>query len=220
MKVFAIIVTSLVVIFSLMFLFGESLGIMEEQFIEENIAKLEASGLGKIAVGITVVALLVTDILLPIPSSIVMTLSGKFLGFVPGALAASLGAMCAAWIGFFSCRWGGKKAFLRLIGDKDVGRIRNWFDKYGVFAIILSRPVPMLTEILSCLAGLSQLSSRAFTLASLLGTIPICFVYAWFGSVSSGSNPWPAVWISLVIPAIGWLCVRLIEWKRARSAAT
>jgi uncharacterized membrane protein YdjX (TVP38/TMEM64 family) len=216
-KVFAIIVTSLVVLFSVLFLFGESLGILKEQFFQENIAKIEASSFGKITVGLVVIVLLVADIILPIPSSIIMTLSGKFLGFLPGAIVASIGAMGAAWIGFYACRWGGKKIFLRLIGDKDVGKIRDWFDKYGVFAIILSRPVPMLTEILSCLAGLSQLSARVFTIASLCGTIPICFVYAWFGSISSGSNPWPAVWISLVIPAIGWFCVRIIERRRLRS---
>jgi uncharacterized membrane protein YdjX (TVP38/TMEM64 family) len=220
MKVFAIIVTGLVVLFSLLFLFGESIGILKEQFIEQSIASLGGDIQGKLLIGVTVAVLLISDIVLPIPSSIVMTLSGKFLGFIPGSIVAAIGAMGAAWIGFYACRWGGKKIFTKLIGDKDTTRIREWFDKYGVVAVILSRPVPMLTEILSCIAGVTQFSPKLFSIASLCGTIPICFVYGYFGSISSGSNPWPAVWISLVIPAIGWLCVRLIERKRAQSAAS
>lgn len=217
MKKIIIIVAILVVFFTVLFLAGESLGILDEEYIEEKISSLGSNLTGKILVSLAVIFLLIIDILLPVPSSIVMTLSGKFLGFILGGTIAFLGAMLAAWIGFFACRIGGKKIFIRLIGEKDISRVRVWFEKYGIFAIILSRPIPMLTEILSCLAGLSQVSPLTFTLAAILGTLPICFVYSYFGHVSSILNPWPAVWIALVIPALGWGIVRLINRKKKQN---
>jgi uncharacterized membrane protein YdjX (TVP38/TMEM64 family) len=149
-----------------------------------------------------------------------MTLSGKFLGFLLGSVVAFTGAMLAAWIGFFACRIGGKKLFIRLIGEKDISRFRTWFEKYGIFAIILSRPVPMLTEILSCLAGLSQVSPLTFTLAAICGTLPICFVYSYFGHISSIFNPWPAVWVALAIPALGWGVIRFLNRKKKDNTST
>ena len=220
MKKIILIVAILFVFFTGLFLLGDATGILKEEFIEQKIQELGSNPAGQFLAGLAVVLLLIVDILLPVPSSIVMTLSGKFLGFIAGGLVSCLGAMLAAWIGFFACRWGGQKVFIRLIGEKDISKVREWFGKYGIFAIILSRPVPMLTEILSCLAGLSQFSFKSFSLAALCGTLPICFVYSYFGSKSSITNPWPAVWVALVIPAIGWGIARWINRKKKTVPTT
>lgn len=47
--------------------------------------------------------------------------------------------------------------------------------------------------------------------ASILGTLPICFVYSYFGNLGSPTNPWPLVWVSVIIPAIGWLITYFIK---------
>ncbi|MBN2532113.1 MAG: VTT domain-containing protein [Spirochaetales bacterium] len=220
MKKIFLIVAVLVVLFSILFIIGESIGVLDGEYIEKTISSLGDNIAGKILISLAVIFLLVIDILLPVPSSIVMTLSGKLLGFLPGGFVSFVGAMLAAWIGFFACRLGGKKIFIRLIGEKDITRVRIWFEKYGIFAIILSRPVPMLTEILSCLAGLSQVSPLIFTLAAVCGTLPICFVYSYFGQVSSILNPWPAVWVALAIPALGWGVARFLNRKKKGSEVT
>jgi len=126
--------------------------------------------------------------------------------------------MLAAFIGFFGCRWGGRRVFARMIGDRDIDKVRAWFEDYGVIAIILSRPVPMLTEILSCLAGLSNVRPMIFALVAFLGTLPVCLVFSWFGSIE-GSGLMPAVWISVAIPAVGWVFTRWIK-RRTDPPAT
>jgi uncharacterized membrane protein YdjX (TVP38/TMEM64 family) len=88
-----------------------------------------------------------------------------------------------------------------------------WFKKYGVYAIIISRPIPMLTEILSCTAGLYHFPVRSFLAASVLGTLPICFVYSYFGNQGSITNPWPLVCVAVVVPALGWLVAYFIKRK-------
>lgn len=217
MKKIFILVALLVVLFSVLFIIGDNLGILDGHYIEEKISSLGSNTMGKILVSLSIIFLLVIDILLPIPSSIVMTLSGKFLGFFTGGLVSFIGAFLAALIGFFACRIGGKKVFIRLIGKEDITRVRLWFEKYGIFAIILSRPVPMLTEILSCLAGITQVSPIMFIVAVIFGTLPICFVYSYFGEISSVFNPWPAVWTALAIPALGWGAIRFINRNKERK---
>ena len=165
------------------------------------------------------IGLLTIDLLLPVPSSIVMALSGKLLGTWWGGAASFAGAMLAAAIGYGACRRWGESAFRRLIGGADRERVRAWFQRYGVYAIILSRPVPMLTEILSCLAGLSAMRARTFFGAAVLGTLPICFVYSYVGSRGSLTDPWPAIWIALAIPAAGWLLVRWLKLDRPAEEA-
>ncbi|MCF8345650.1 MAG: VTT domain-containing protein [Bacteroidales bacterium] len=165
----------------------------------------------KYASVLLIISFLVLDLFLPIPSSFVMILSGKLLGFALGGLIAFLGAILSAMLGYTICRIGGHKMYFKLNGAGDSRKIEEWFEKYGLLAIIISRPIPMLTEILSCLAGLSKIQFKNFLLASALGTLPICFVYSYFGDIASTSNPLVALWIALIIPAIGWIVVKNIK---------
>jgi 3-dehydroquinate synthase len=205
MKKILMLGVGLLVLFSVLFVAAEQAGYTEPEYVRGLVERVHRTGGGRAAVAALVVLLLSVDLLLPVPSSVVMAFSGMFLGAVLGTLVSFAGAMLAALIGFYICRRGGRAAFERLVGAQEEQRITDWFRRRGVVAIILSRPVPMLTEILSCLAGLSELSPRTFTAAAALGTLPVCAIYAWVGSRGDVTNPWPAVWISLALPAAGWL---------------
>jgi len=206
-----LVVSVMVLFFTIGFLVADHLSYMDPKTIQAWFDSVERSGYGRLAIGGIIAGLLAVDLVLPIPSSVIMAISGMLLGVWTGGIASFLGAMLSACAGFLLCRWGGHTAFRRLIGQQDTHRIDRWFDRYGVYAIIISRPIPMLTEILSCLAGLAGLSFRSFLLASILGTLPICFIYSYVGSFGDITNPWPAIWIALLIPALGWVVVRRIR---------
>lgn len=216
MKRVALTVVGMVIFLALLFVLGESLGYTSEETVRGFIEQLNSSSGGRVMAAAAIIGLLVVDIVLPVPSSVVMTLSGAILGFWTGGIVSLTGAMLAAFIGFFGCRWGGRRVFARMVGEQDIEKVRAWFEDYGVVAIILSRPVPMLTEILSCLAGLSNVKPVTFTLAAVLGTVPVCLVFSWFGSMRS-NGLMPAVWVSVTIPAIGWVFTRWVK-RRDRSA--
>lgn len=200
-------------VFAAGFAVAEHYGYTDPELVEEWMRGLrQSTGSAAVVAGV-IVALLVVDLLFPVPSSVVMALSGMLLGPVLGGLVSSLGAMAAACLGFWACRLGGKRAYRRLVSEEELGRTSEWFRRYGVIAIVISRPIPMLTEILSCLAGLTELPFRTFLLAALLGTVPICFVYSVVGSLGDMSDPWPVVWISIFVPAVGWLIARRIKKK-------
>lgn len=167
-----------------------------------------------------VIGLLWLDLVLPVPSSVVMTFSGWFLGFGPGALAAFAGSMAAAFTGFYACRWGGQRVFERLAGKQNIKPVDAWFRRNGVLAIIVSRPVPMLTEILSCLAGLTRLPARTFLAANLCGHIPVSLLYAWAGSRGARGEWGFLVFVLLLFPAAAWWLARKIRKRNADGSAT
>jgi uncharacterized membrane protein YdjX (TVP38/TMEM64 family) len=210
----------LLVFFALLFLLAEHYGFLQEELYKDLLLQIRFSKGGQLLVAGCVIVLLFIDILLPVPSSIVMALSGKFLGPWWGALASFTGAMLAAWAGYLACRHGGDRLFKKLKGDEDTRRVSVWFEQYGIYALVLSRPVPMLTEILSCLAGLTYFKFTTFSMASALGTLPVCLVYSVAGNAGSITDPWPVIWVSLAIPAAGWCFVRYLKHSRpsAKSA--
>jgi uncharacterized membrane protein YdjX (TVP38/TMEM64 family) len=158
---------------------------------------------------ITVVALLAADLFLPIPSSIVMVLSGAAFGVFRGALLALLGSVGGEWLGFELVRYYGRRASARIVGDDEIDRLSRVFDRHGAAAIAVTRALPVVMETMSVVAGLSTMSRRTFLVASLIGTGPIVFVYAWAGAVSRQTgNALPAAIMLVAVAAFGWVLYR------------
>lgn len=160
----------------------------------------------------TIVGLLAADVFLPIPSSLIMVLSGAAFGVWWGALLAFLGSIGGEWLGFELARRYGTGPFSRLVGDADeVRRLNHILLKHGAAAVAVTRALPVVMETMSVVAGLSTLPRRTFLLASVVGTAPIVVVYAYAGAVSRETGSLvPAVVILVAVAAAGWV------WYRAR----
>lgn len=210
MKKLLITASILLVIFSISFIIFDILGYVENDYMQAKLEDFSGTQDNLYLFAGLIITLLAIDLFLPIPSSIIMVLSGVVLGTFWGAIASFIGAILSAIIGFGLCRRLGQKAFDRFIGTEDTENIKKWFNDYGLLAIIISRPVPMLTEILSCLAGLSHIKFLPFIIASTLGTLPICFIYSYAGSSGKDATTF-AVLIALVIPALGWIITKKIK---------
>ncbi len=218
MKRFIAIALSLFLAFSLLFVAFESLGWMDEQAFSARFqGMLQSSGMSWLA-GPAASVLLVVDLALPIPSSVVMTLCGYLQGIFLGTLFNFLGTMGAALLGFAICRRFGQKGFQAVIGQQESLRVESFFQRYGVWAIVLSRSVPMLTEVISCLAGLSKMNPGRFAALSMLGSLPISLVYAWAGHMAQGSVPlgW-LVLVAFLLPAAGLGVVKLLQLKNGQA---
>lgn len=70
-----------------------------------------------------VVGLLSTDVLLPIPSSVLSTLGGEVLGFTLGTAASFAGLMIGAVLGFGLVRILGRPLAVRLAGADNIEQI-------------------------------------------------------------------------------------------------
>ncbi len=169
-------------------------------------AWLSRAGAGTAA---TVVALLAADLFLPIPSSIVMVLSGAAFGVFWGALLSLIGSVGGEWFGFELVRRYGRSASARIVGDQEIERLGRVFAKHGAAAIAVTRALPVVMETMSVVAGLSTMNRRTFLAASIVGTGPIVFVYAWAGAVSRQTgNALPAVIMLIAVAGFGWILYR------------
>ena len=166
-----------------------------------------------IGAALTVVGLLGGDVLLPVPSSLVMVMSGVLFGTLWGGLLSLAGSLAGNWFAFELMRRYGWRVCGRFVDEAEVKKVRPFFEKFGVAAIILSRPVPVLMETVSFAAGFLQMSRARFLAGSLLGTVPIAFIYARAGAASwQMSSLLPALVIIVCVPAVGWFLVRRREW--------
>jgi uncharacterized membrane protein YdjX (TVP38/TMEM64 family) len=199
------------VFFTLLFFIATEGLHIDDAYFEQKLEQLRASPHGSALGALAIVGLLAGDLLLPIPSSVVMALSGKFYGVLTGALVSFAGSMLCVLLGFGLCRAGGRARMEAFMGQQDLRRIDGWLERYGVALILVSRPVPMLTEVLSCAAGLSAMRARTFVIASALGHFPVCLLYAYIGSSGSITNPWPVLLTVLGIPGVLWLAFRRIH---------
>lgn len=208
LRVVGAIVLGLVIVFSVAFVVAEQAGLESA----ETWRGWVGSGGGQAGAAGIIGLALVADLVLPVPSSVVMTLSGNLLGFTLGTVVNTAGGMGAAWLGWGLSRALGRGAFTRLVGS-DQPRVEAWFQRWGSWAIVLSRAVPMLTEVVSCLAGLHGVSFLRFTVLSLLGTLPVAAVYAWAGATGTTSL-WLPLAVAFGLPALGYGAVAWIRRSR------
>jgi uncharacterized membrane protein YdjX (TVP38/TMEM64 family) len=158
---------------------------------------------------LTIVALLVADIALPIPSSVVMVLSGAAFGVLGGSVVALIGSIGGEWLGFELVRRYGRNASQWLVGDVEVDRLARIFKRHGAVAVAVTRALPVVMETMSIVAGLSYMKRRDFLVASFVGTVPIVLVYAYAGALSRETgNLVPALVMLIAVAGFGWVLYR------------
>ncbi len=121
---------------------------------------------------------------IPLPSEIIMPLSGWMLikaqnlsaiyvlwaGFY-GALGCTLGSIVAYWVG----AKGGRPLLEKygkyvLISKQDLDRADRWFDKYGNKVAFFSRLVPVVRTFISLPAGIARTPFIKFVIYTFLGS--------------------------------------------------
>ncbi|HIF31818.1 MAG: VTT domain-containing protein [Pirellulaceae bacterium] len=155
------------------------------------------------ATAAVVIGLLSTDILLPIPSSVISTLSGWQLGWWRGTLSTWVGMNLGAVIGFaLARRWG--QPFARWFSKpEDMERMQEVSDRYGPFVLVLTRAMPVFAEASVLIAGIHRLAWRRFLPAILLSNLGIALGYAAFGDFAEQHQWLPlALGVSVAIPVL------------------
>jgi len=161
--------------------------------------------------------LLALDIFLPVPSSIIMISSGHLFGVAAGALVSFIGMMISCAIGYYIGRLSGK---LWLKEDSpNYKRSQEILAKWGEFALILTRPVPVLSESVIILAGAEKMPVHRALLTSALGLAPTCIIYAVVGhyAASLAANVWSFV-VVVSLALLFLLLKRKVFRKKVVSA--
>jgi uncharacterized membrane protein YdjX (TVP38/TMEM64 family) len=149
------------------------------------------------------IGLLLADLLLPIPGTIVMSALGAVYGFWLGGLLASTGSMLAGMIGYGVGKFFKEPFAKRWLGEKDFEKGRAMFSNNGAWVVAVSRALPILPEVLACMAGLLRMPFRKFTIALACGSVPMGFLFAWIGVLGRDYPSW-GLGFSLLVPAALW----------------
>jgi membrane protein DedA with SNARE-associated domain len=147
-------------------------------------------------------ALLALDVFLPVPSSIVSTAAGVLLGLAGGAAVVFAGMMTACLIGYYIGARGSGLA-RRLVGDQGLARAAELARRYGDWALVGCRPVPVLAEASVVFAGLVRTPVGRFVGLTAASNLGIAIGYAAIGAFSMRVESFLLAFLgAMMVPAI------------------
>lgn len=187
----------------------EALGV---ELLRDPQQSLDAGGALAAATGI---ALLVADVFFPVPSSGVMLAHGALFGVVIGAALSLAGSVGAFSLGFALGRRG-EGAMKRLVAEEERNRADRLLGRWGVLAIVVTRPVPILAETMAFMAGASPLGWRTSVVAALVGSLPAAVLYAVAGAAAASFATGAVVFAAVILLGLG---VALVSRRTAHESA-
>lgn len=191
--------------------------------------------------------ILLENVFPPIPSELILPLSGFFTTttdlVLPGVIAAAtagsvIGAFLLYGIGRLLSRERLMAFFgtrpMRLLGFKpeDVSSAVDWFDRKGQITVLICRCIPVVRSLISIPAGTAKMSVARFTIYTFVGSLVWNTVLCALGAAAGSA--WETVtanaeWVSdivkyviiaiIVIAAVFWFVKRILPAIRERHAA-
>ena len=193
------------------FVWGDSL--MEIFSQSGTITWLTSSGKWAWALAIF---LLMGDLLLPLPATLIMAAIGYIYGPIGGGLISSAGSFLAGSLGYWLCRLLGEKTARRVLGDKDYALGKRLLGNVGGWVVVLSRWLPVFPEVIACMAGLTRMPAPYFHGALLCASVPLGFTYAYIGHTGI-EHPALSIGLSAVVPALIWSIIRPVFQKTVKD---
>ena len=152
--------------------------------------------------GITGMGLLASDVLLPIPSSIIGTMLGARLGFLPGFLWCWCGLVLGNGVGYLA----GRLLLSRFAPET--------YHTPTLLLLFITRPVPVLAEALTFTAGAEKMKPGAFLSVSFAGNGIYALALSGNGAaLLPDALAGPGLALPLLLPVGAWLLWRWYERK-------
>lgn len=135
----------------------------------------------------------------PIPTLPVSAASGLAFGMVPGTLIAVSGASLGAMVAFWTSRILAREYFYQKLSGHPV--FADNAPQASLFwGILLTRLVPLFSfALISYAAGLTSVTASRFLVASVIGMLPMTFVFAGLGQTLDVHPVWTVVAAALVL---------------------
>jgi uncharacterized membrane protein YdjX (TVP38/TMEM64 family) len=195
-------------LFGLTALLGWTLGdrlVFPESF-DDVVVWLRSHGAYAWAIGGGVI---LADALLPVPSTPAMFSMGIIYGPLVGGAVCGTASVIAGLAGFGATRMLGRRGALYLVGEKDLERTEAFYDRWGLYAVVLGRAIGGPAEWAVILAGLSRMPFGKVLGALILGGFVSGIVMASLGAVAV-AQPLSAIAITLALLGAMLLGGRLI----------
>jgi uncharacterized membrane protein YdjX (TVP38/TMEM64 family) len=154
-------------------------------------------------------------VLAPLPSFPVIYANGLLFGTVWGGLLSWISVLVSAALCFGLARRWGRPLVERVLSPAALRTADALFDRYGVFAVLIGRLLPLTAfDLLSYAAGLTPMRVRPFLTATAIGMTPTTFLMAAAGDVGTTS------WRTLGVLVLGFAGLfALAAWLRPSRGA-
>src|SRR5688572_30017688 len=134
MRLFLVILALVAIMLVPLLIFGEQI---DEYFGgEEGLHRMQ--GYGEWA-WLVCIGLIVSDLVMPVPSTAVIAGLGMIYGPWLGGLIGGVGSLLAGLVAYGGCRLMGRRFLNFLVGEANLDRLARFFGRYGLWAIALSR---------------------------------------------------------------------------------
>lgn len=118
----------------------------------------------------------------PLPAFLLAFANGLAFGAFWGGVLSLASATLAATLSFWVARALGRRPVEVLVGKAGLESADRWFLRWGAYAVLVARLVPLVSfDLVSYAAGLTRVRFGAFLAATVVGAAPAAFVYSYLG---------------------------------------
>ncbi len=129
-----------------------------------------------------VLAMILQMFLLVINVVALMLVAILAYGPIWGTVLAVFAVMVASTLGYLIGHSVGEAGVSKIIGPKANKKVRAFMDNYGIWAIVIARISPFLSnDAVSFVAGFAKMNYLKFLAATLAGILPLAILLAWLG---------------------------------------
>ncbi|MEH6681807.1 MAG: TVP38/TMEM64 family protein [Sediminicola sp.] len=163
---------------------------------------------------VIILAMILQMFLLVIPSLVLMVVSILAYGPIWGSLLVLASIIMASSVGYWIGSYFGPVLVNRLLGPKAGEKSTGFLEKYGFWAIIITRLNPFLSnDAISFVAGILRMGYWKFIGATVVGIAPLIFFIAILGK-STDSLQTGLLWSSVISLL---LFVLYVYWDKRKS---
>lgn len=203
----------LVLVFASTAFIIKSTGIVTEESVLAFIENAKSINPLYLAAG--VVLLLTIDLLIAVPTMATILIAGYTMGPLLGGAASATGLMTLGLSGYGMGHRFGRPILAKLFKDEaKLANIEQAFAKNDLLTLFACQALPILPELSCTLAGIARMPFGRFLFGYSVGVVPFAFIVAWAGSISTLSEPGPAIYAAIAI-SVGLLLVWTVIRRRS-----
>jgi uncharacterized membrane protein YdjX (TVP38/TMEM64 family) len=146
------------------------------------------------------IGLLVVDAVVPVPSSVVMVALGATFGLAGGVVLSVVGSIGGFAVGYLIGRRS-RGSLASALNGGDVVWAAALVRRWGVLAIVVSRPLPLVAETVAFTTGAFGMRPEVAFAAAVVGTVGPAAAFSYAGWRGASTVDGAVVFVLVVVAA-------------------
>ncbi|MFW9914455.1 MAG: DedA family protein [Candidatus Thorarchaeota archaeon] len=154
-----------------------------------------------------IIAMILQAVITPIPAVAVIFLAAEsftdkwgLAGFLLAVISVTIGSVLGALLCYYIGLKGARPAVKKFIPEDDIDRGEEWFNRWGVWTLIIARSIPIFpADPLSYVAGIVRMRFRPFLISIVISsfTSALLFGLMGLGYFELYDEFWQVQWLTL-----------------------